>query len=119
MIAVIFEARVSEDGRDTYLALAAALLEELERIEGFISVERFQSLSNPGKLLSLSFWADEAAVARWRNHERHRQAQAEGRASVFATYRLRVAEVVRDYGARERREQAPGDSRAFHERGSH
>ena len=118
MIAVIFEAWVSEGRGDTYLTLAAALREDLERIEGFVSVERFQSLSDPGKLLSLSFWADEAAVARWRNHARHREAQATGRAGVFAAYRLRVAEVVRDYGAQERREQAPEDSRAVHAHGN-
>lgn len=109
MIAVIFEVLPSEDGRQTYLDLAAGLRAELEAIDGFVSVERFQSLSTPGKLLSLSFWRDEAAVHRWRTQAHHRQAQATGRAGVFANYRLRVAQVLRDYGLHER-EQAPADA---------
>ncbi len=82
-------------------------------MDGFISVERFQSLSNPGKLLSLSFWRDEDAVRRWRSLEAHRRAQEAGRGGVFAGYRLRVAQVLRDYGMDERRE-APMDSRERH-----
>lgn len=97
MIAVIFEVQLADDRGPEYLELAARLREELERIDGFISVERFQSLSDPGKLLSLSYWRDEAAVARWRNHAEHRQAQAAGRAGIFRDYRIRVAEVSRDY----------------------
>ncbi|GGG27248.1 antibiotic biosynthesis monooxygenase [Caldovatus sediminis] len=114
MIAVIFEVEPAEGRNDEYLDHAARLRPELERMPGFISVERFRSLSNPAKLLSLSFWEDEAAVARWRNHVAHRAAQAAGRAGVFAGYRLRVAAVLRDYGMAERREQAPEDSRARH-----
>lgn len=113
MIAVIFEAWPADGRRDDYLDLAAALRPELARIDGFISVERFQSLSEPGKLLSLSFWRDEAAVERWRNLPAHRATQAKGRAGVFADYRLRVADVIRDYGPSDR-EQAPADSRAAH-----
>jgi heme-degrading monooxygenase HmoA len=113
MIAVIFEAWPADGRRDDYLDLAAALRPELARIDGFISVERFQSLSEPGKLLSLSFWRDEAAVERWRNLPAHRATQAKGRAGVFADYRLRVAGVIRDYGLSDR-EQAPADSRAAH-----
>ena len=113
MIAVIFEVRPSASGRQRYLDLAAALKPELERIDGFISIERFQSLVEPDKLLSLSFWRDEAAVQAWRRLESHRAAQSEGRTGVFADYRLRVAEVLRDYGLNER-EQAPGDSRRMH-----
>jgi heme-degrading monooxygenase HmoA len=100
MIAVLFE-------------IAAALRAELATIEGFVSIERFQSLSDPGKMLSLSFWRDEAAVARWRALEAHRDAQRRGRAELFRDYRLRIAEVVRDYGATDRA-HAPADSRAVH-----
>lgn len=113
MIAVIFEVQPSSDGRQTYLDLAADLRAALQAIDGFISVERFESLSTPGKLLSLSFWRDEEAVARWRALPQHRQAQAAGRAGVFADYRLRVATVQRDYGLHAR-EEAPADSRASH-----
>lgn len=113
MIAVIFEVVPAPGQRDIYLQAAARLRPQLERIDGFISIERFESLSEPGKLLSLSFWRDEAAVAAWRNVEAHRQAQAMGRGGVFADYRLRIAGVVRDYGMNAR-EQAPADSRAAH-----
>lgn len=113
MIAVIFEVLPAAGRVQEYLDLAAALRPRLETIDGFISIERFQSLSEPGKVLSLSFWRDEAAVARWRGVEQHRLAQAAGRAGVFRDYRLRVAEVVRDYGL-EQRAQAPADSRAVH-----
>lgn len=113
MIAVIFEV-VPADGRmEAYLDHAARLKPLLEEIPGFISVERFCSLSDPGRLLSLSFFEDEKAVERWRNEVHHRSAQASGRAGVFATYRLRVAEVLRDYGLEERA-QAPDDSRDVH-----
>ena len=114
MIAVIFEVVPREGCRDAYLATAAALREHLERIDGFVSVERFESLTQPGKLLSLSFWRDEEAVARWRALEDHRRAQRAGRAELFADYRLRVAGVLRDHGMRERA-QAPADSRAIHD----
>jgi len=113
MIAVILEVTPAVGRAQEYLDLAASLRPLLETIDGFISIERFQSLSEPGKVLSLSFWRDEAAVARWRGLEPHRLAQAAGRAGVFQDYRLRVAEVVRDYGLRQR-EQAPVDSRAVH-----
>ena len=106
MMAVIFEVQPTEAGRAAYLDHAAALKPLLEQVDGFISVERFQSLSQPDKLLSLSFWRDEAAVRAWREMERHRQAQAAGRGGLFADYRLRVAQVVRDYGLNER-EQVP------------
>ena len=111
MIAVIFEVWPTEGRRGEYLDLAAELRPELAKIDGFISVERFQSISEPGKMLSLSFWRDEAAVAAWRNHAGHRLTQAKGRFGVFHDYRLRVAAVIRDYGMTERREQAPSDSR--------
>ena len=102
MIAVIFEAQPREGQQEAYLSLAAALRPELEKIEGFISIERFQSLSEHGKILSLSWWRDEASVARWRNFEQHRAAQRAGRERIFRDYRLRVAEVVRDYGMADR-----------------
>ena len=108
MMAVIFEVWPAPGRRDEYLQLAAALRSEVEQIEGFISVERFESLYEEGKLLSLQFWRDDEAVTRWRNHLDHRRAQAMGRGGMFADYRLRVAEVVRDYGP-QRREEAPAD----------
>jgi heme-degrading monooxygenase HmoA len=114
MIAVIFEVRPAAGRKDDYLGLAAALRQDLEGIDGFISVERFQSLTDPDKLLSLSFWRDEAAVRAWRNTARHRDAQQAGRAGILADYRLRIAAVVRDYGMTERAE-APDDSRAVHD----
>jgi len=113
MIAVIFEVSPANGQRETYLDLAAALRSELDQMDGFISIERFESLSQPGKLLSLSFWRDEAAVAAWRNRPSHRRTQAKGRAGVFDDYRLRIAEVTRDYGLNDRG-QAPRDSREAH-----
>jgi heme-degrading monooxygenase HmoA len=115
MIAVIFEVWPASGRKDEYLAIAASLRADLERIDGFISVERFQSITDPGKLLSLSFWRDEEAVKTWRNQERHRASQTKGRAGIFADYRLRIGGVVRDYGLNERNE-APQDSRAAHDR---
>ena len=109
MIAIIFEVEVAEGQRDSYLDHAARLKPELETMDGFISIERFESLATPGKLLSLSFWRDEAAVAAWRNHPEHRLAQAAGRGGIFADYRLRVVSVIRDYGPRDRAE-APADA---------
>lgn len=113
MIAVLFEAWPAENRSQRYLDLAAALRSDLDQLDGFISIERFESLVEPGKLLSLSFWRDEAAVAAWRTTSAHRATQAEGRAGVFDDYRLRIAEVVRDYGMRDRAE-APDDSRIAH-----
>lgn len=113
MIAVLFEVWPAEGQTDTYLDTAASLRAELAEIDGFISIERFASLSEPGKLLSLSFWRDEAAVQDWRTRGAHRAAQSLGRSGTFADYRLRVAAVRRDYGLRERAE-APDDSRAAH-----
>ena len=113
MIAVIFEVWPASGRKDDYLAIAARLRPELEKMDGFISVERFQSLTDPGKLLSLSFWRDEQAVRNWRNQGEHRDSQAAGRGGTFADYRLRIAAVARDYGMAERSE-APEDSRAFH-----
>lgn len=114
MIAVIFEVLPKgEEGKQEYLDLAAQLRPRLDAIEGFISIERFESLSQPGKFLSLSFWRDEQAVAAWRQVGEHRAAQAKGRASIFQDYRLRVVSVIRDYGMFER-EQAPSDSRQRH-----
>jgi len=104
MIAVIFEVRPKAGKKQQYLDIAANLRPLLEQVDGFISVERFQSLTDEGKILSLSFFRDEAAVAEWRNLEKHRAAQAAGRGEVFEDYRLRVAEVVRDYGMNERGE---------------
>lgn len=108
MIAVIFEVQPHPGQTARYLDSAAALRPELARIDGFVSVERFESLTTPGRLLSLSFWRDEDAVRRWRCHPQHRRAQAAGRATVFAGYRLRVAAVLRDYGLDERAE-VPAD----------
>ena len=113
MIAVIFEVEPAPGRRDDYLGVAAALAPRLEEVDGFVSVERFESLTRPGRILSLSFWRDEAAVAEWRRLEAHRAAQTRGRRGVFADYRLRVASVIRDYGM-DARDQAPEDSRAIH-----
>jgi len=113
MIAVIFEVVPAPGRRQEYLDLAASLRPALERIDGFVSIERFASLGNEGKILSLSIWRDEEAVARWRQFEAHRLAQAKGRAGIFADYRLRVAGIIRDYGMFER-DQAPPDSRRAH-----
>ena len=114
MIAVIFEVIPTEGKRDQYLDIAAELRPMLEQVDGFISVERFQSLSDPRKLLSLSFFTDEDAVRRWRSTTEHRIAQSRGRGGVFADYRLRVAQVLRDYGLTERAE-APADSLRHHD----
>jgi heme-degrading monooxygenase HmoA len=114
MIAVIFEVVPAPGRRQDYLDLAASLGPELEKIDGFVSIERYASLANEGKILSLSIWRDEVAVQRWRNLEAHRAAQAKGRGGIFADYRLRVASVIRDYGMLERR-QAPEDSRRIHD----
>lgn len=111
MIAVIFEVELNV--AEAYFARAAALRPLLDEIDGFISVERFQSLSDPARVLSLSFWRDEVAIAQWRMLEAHRAAQAEGRARIFRDYRLRIAHVVRDYGMQERAE-APQDSQIAH-----
>ena len=114
MIAVIFEVVPAPGRKQEYLDLAEKLRPELEKMDGFISIERFESLTNEGKILSLSIWRDEEAVKRWRQFEGHRLAQAKGRGGIFADYRLRVAAVIRDYGMFER-EQAPADSRAMHD----
>lgn len=113
MIAVIFEVWPKDGRREAYLDIAATLKPLLEQIDGFVSVERFESLTQPGKILSLSFFRDEEAVTAWRNTEKHRLAQQAGRDGLFADYRLRIASVMRDYGLSER-EHAPGDSRARH-----
>ena len=113
MIAVIFEFWPNGERRTEYFELAANLRSYLERIDGFISIERFESLTTPGKVLSLSFWRDEQAVTAWRNLEVHRDAQSSGRGGVFTDYRLRVAAVLRDYSMQDRK-QAPSDSRTAH-----
>ncbi|STR45133.1 antibiotic biosynthesis monooxygenase family protein [Iodobacter fluviatilis] len=111
MIAVIFEVWPAQ--MQDYLNIAAGLRSELALQDGFISIERFSSLSEPSKLLSLSFWRDEAAVKAWRCGAQHRAAQSLGRKDVFADYRLRVAAVTRDYGLNER-DQVPEDSLIMH-----
>jgi heme-degrading monooxygenase HmoA len=114
MIAVIFEVEPAAGRRGDYLDAAAGLRPLLEGMDGFISIERFESLTQPGKVLSLSFWRDEAAIEQWRNLEAHRATQAAGRGGIFRDYRLRVAHVIRDYGMNDRAE-APGDSRRAHD----
>lgn len=113
MIAVIFEVEIAEGQKADYLEVAGRLKPLLEQVDGFISVERFQSLSQPNKLLSLSFFRDEAAVQNWRQLAEHRAAQSKGRSGIFSNYRLKVAEVLRDYGMQDRAE-APQDSKATH-----
>ncbi len=113
MIAVIFEVWPKPEHKQEYLDLAQQLRPLLEQIDGFISIERFESLTEPGKILSLSIFRDESALAAWRNLQAHRAAQAKGRAKLFADYRLRIAGVMRDYGMHER-DEAPADSRVSH-----
>lgn len=113
MIAVIFEVIPTADGRQEYLSIAANLREHLKDMPGFISIERFQSLVDERKILSLSFWEDEEAIRRWRTLEEHRIAQSRGRASLFEDYRIRVGGILRDYSMQDR-EQSPEDSRAVH-----
>ena len=113
MIAVIFEVEVAEGRTGDYLDIAADLRPVLDKIKGFISVERFQSLTDPGKILSLSFFDDEDAIIRWRKLSAHRAAQSKGRSGVFDDYRLRIASVIRDYGMNDRA-QAPQDSKEAH-----
>ena len=113
MIAVIFEVQITEGCKDDYLEIAAKMRPMLEEVVGFISVERFQSLTDPSKLLSLSFFENEEAVQRWRTLSAHRSAQSKGRAGVFSDYHLRIAHVIRDYGMFER-EEAPDDSKQVH-----
>ena len=114
MLAVIFEFEPVADKRQDYLDFAAMLGPELASIDGFISIERFESLTRAGKLLSISFWRDEDAIAQWRSLEKHRAAQRAARGGIMADYRLRVAHITRDYGMHERA-AAPADSREFHE----
>ena len=102
MYAVIFEVEPHEARAQRYFDLAASLKSELEKIEGFISVERFESLTNKGKFVSLSFWRDEAAVKRWHSHIGHQAAQREGKDGVFKDFRIRVAQVTRDYTLKDR-----------------
>lgn len=114
MVTVIFEVWPHPEHRQGYLDWAAELKSELVQMEGFLSVERFQSLTDPGKLLSLQFWRDEECLARWRQLDAHRAAQSAGRRMMFKEYRLRIADVVRDYG-KDDRAQAPEDSRRVHD----
>ena len=111
MIAVIFEVEIADGQKEGYLDIAGDLKPLLEEVDGFISVERFQSLTTPGKLLSLSYFEDEDSLAAWRNRPHHRSAQSAGRNTHFADYRLRIASVMRDYGLNER-DEAPDDARA-------
>ena len=113
MIAVIFEVWIDDDKKSQYLDFAKQMRPLLDTIDGFISIERFESIHESGKVLSLSFWRDEEAIAEWRQLEAHRASQAKGRNEIFLDYRLRIAGVVRDYGMTER-EQAPVDSQQFH-----
>jgi heme-degrading monooxygenase HmoA len=113
MIAIIFELVPAEGQKDAYLDIAATMRPMVKEIDGFISVERFQSLTNPDKLLSISFFEDEDAVLRWRKLAAHRNAQSKGRTGIFSDYRLRVCHVMRDYGMFDR-DQAPEDSIKAH-----
>lgn len=113
MTAVIFEAWPAAERWDMYLDIAAALRPELSKVKGFISVERFKSMTDPEKVLSLSFWENEDSVHQWRNHELHRTAQQQGRSSIFRNYRIRIASVARDYSMNDR-STAPADSKDVH-----
>ena len=113
MIAVIFEVEPADGRAADYFAMAMQLKADVEAADGFISVERFESVTRPGKFVSLSFWRDEEALMKWRSHGRHQTMQKAGRGGVFADYRLRIASVVRDYGMAER-DEAPDDAIALH-----
>lgn len=113
MIAVIFEFTAADGRFADYKALAEGLGDELRNFDGFISIERFQSISDAQRFVSLSFWRDDEAVRKWRNLQKHREAQAQGRGGIFSAYRLRICQVLRDYGMRER-DEAPEDSRLVH-----
>ena len=113
MICVVFEVWPDPSHREGYLNWAAELKTELLKMDGFISIERFQSLTDPDKLLSLQFWRDDSSLIAWRNLDAHRAAQSAGRSTMFKNYRLRIAEVIRDYGLKERAE-APADSQQAH-----
>ena len=113
MIAVIFEFTPVAGRFPDYLELVGQLKPELDKAEGFISLERFESITTPGKFVSLQFWQDEASVAKWRNVQKHREAQKKGRGGILASYRLRIAGVIRDYSM-DGRSQAPADSIAAH-----
>ena len=113
MIAVIFEFTPAPGRFPDYMALVGQLKPELDKAEGFISLERFESITTPGKFVSLQFWRDEESVAKWRNLQKHREAQKKGRGSIFKSYRLRVAQVLRDYTMDERA-QTPNDSVEIH-----
>ena len=113
MIAVIFEFTPADGRFSDYSDLAAGLSSAVKGFDGFVSIERFQSITSPGKFVSLSFWRDEEAVRKWRNVQKHREAQAKGRGGIFASYRLRIASVIRDYEM-DRRGEAPEDSRKVH-----
>ena len=115
MVAVIFEAIPNVGQRDEYFKIAIALRLALEKIDGFISIERFQSFNDPEKVLSLSFWKDEESIKQWRSVEMHRWAQSKGREGIFKDYHLRIAVVSRDYGMFDRKE-APVDSKIFHDK---
>ena len=113
MIAVIFEFTPLDGRFADYKSLAEGLAEDVRQFDGFISIERFESISNRGKFVSLSFWRDEEAVRKWRNLQKHREAQKKGRGGIFRSYRLRVANVLRDYSMDERA-QTPADSVQVH-----
>jgi len=113
VIAVIFEFTPTEGKFPEYLKLVDTLRDDLAKADGFISLERFESIASKGKFLSLQFWRDDASVAKWRNLQRHREAQKKGRASIFSSYRLRIASVIRDYEM-DKRGQAPKDSQEIH-----
>jgi heme-degrading monooxygenase HmoA len=113
MVAVIFEFTPAPGRFPDYMALVETLKPELAKAEGFISLERFESITSPGKFVSLQFWRDEESVAKWRNLQKHREAQKKGRGGIFASYRLRIAGVIRDY-TMDARAGAPGDSVAAH-----
>ncbi len=114
MIAVMFEVEPADGKKESYLEVAAKMRPLLDEVDGFISVERFQSITNPNKMISLSFFRDEDALKNWRTLAEHRAAQKAGRGGLFAGYRLRIGSVIRDYGLDERREQAPLDSNVAH-----
>ncbi|HJA07813.1 MAG TPA: antibiotic biosynthesis monooxygenase [Candidatus Mailhella merdigallinarum] len=108
-IVVLFEVTPTAEGRQRYLELAASLKKLLAEAKGFIRAERFSSLTEEGKLLSMNLWESEDDVDAWRNTLDHRISQMEGRNKLFKKYTITVASVIREYGNTSR-EQAPSDS---------
>ncbi len=108
-IVVLFEVTPTKEGMEKYLELASMLKPMLSGFDGFISAERFQSLNNEGKLLSMNVWENEEAIEKWRNTLSHRMSQLEGKNKLFESYKITVCNTIREYSNTDRK-NAPQDS---------